>query len=96
MKSTKSFVGRNGLTFSQESLRTILTTRSLSVNVFGAPAPNFDSHQSMKNWCEKQIEIFTQHIAQLSTLREVAIECMVQTLGQCPECDDLLKMDPKE
>lgn len=94
--TNKQFVGRNGLTFSTESLKTILVTRSLSVNIFGAPAPNFDSHQSMKNWCEKQIEIFTNHIAQLSTLREVAIECMVQTLGQCPECDELLKRNPKE
>lgn len=96
MNTTKSFTGRNGLTFSQESLKTILLTRSLSVNIFGAPAPKFDSHQSMKNWCEKQIEIFTRHIAQLSALREIAIECMVQTLGQCPECDELLKMESKE
>lgn len=94
--TNKIFTGRNGLTFSAEALKTILVTRSLSVNVFGAPAPKFDSHQSMKNWCEKQIEIFNTHIAQLSTLREVAIECMVETLGQCPECDDLLKGNPKE
>lgn len=94
----KNFVGRNGLTFSTESLRTILETRSVCVSVFGAPAPKFDSHESMQNWAEKQIAVCHGYIENLDFLREVALDCIHKKYfgHPCPECDALIEGDPSE
>lgn len=90
MKS-KEFLGRNGLTFGMEMLRTILITRSLSVKIFGAPAPKFKNHLHMKDWAEEQIAIHHAYINNLALLQERAIECLTKELQPCPECDELLK-----
>lgn len=44
----KNFEGRNGKTYSTELLQTILSARSLSVNVFGVPTPKFINFQQKK------------------------------------------------
>ena len=90
MKS-KEFLGRNGLTFGMEMLKTILITRSLSVKIFGVPTPKFKNHQHMKDWAEEQIAIHHAYINNLALLQERAIECLTEVLQPCPDCDELIK-----
>ena len=87
----KKFTGRNGLTFGMEMLKTILITRSLSVKIFGAPAPKFKNHLHMKDWAEEQIAIHHAYINNLALLQERAIECLTKELQPCPDCDELIK-----
>ena len=86
------FTGRDGLALDASVLKTILSNRRYSVNFFGAPAPKFDSHESMKMWAEKQIGIHMGYIDQLNLLRTVAVGCMSETLSkeQCKDCDELI------
>ncbi len=83
--------GRDGLAYSVDSLKTVLSNRSVACSIFGVPAPKFDSHESMKNWSEKQIAIFNGYIQQLQLLRTIAVECMAKTIGECPECDAMIE-----
>lgn len=89
----KQFEGRNGKTYSTELLQTILSARSLSVNVFGVPTPKFINFQQQKDWCEKQIKLLQLYSENLLTFRNIALDCMMH---ECEECEKLLKPAPTE